>query len=170
MISVGELTDRKNQIVVLKALALIKSDHPELFSRLRYIMVGVGPNHDAYEKFIESHGLEKNVRMIGYRIDIPELLHASDLFVFPSHQEGLPVALMEALSSGINVICSKIRGNTDLVSEGLFEVDDVIGLEKKIVCSAGVDHRSIVGMQKRIQDFSIDVVEADMKRLFQIMD
>lgn len=125
MLSVGELTDRKNQIVVLKALASIKSYNPGLFRRLRYIIVGVGPNRDAYEKFIESHGLEKNVKMIGYRTDIPELLHACDLFVFPSHQEGLPVALMEALCSGIKVICSRIRGNTDLVSEGLFDENDI---------------------------------------------
>lgn len=169
MISVGELTDRKNQIVVLKALALIKSDHPELFSRLRYIIVGVGPNRDAYEKFIESHGLEKNVKMIGYRTDIPELLHACNLFVFPSHQEGLPVALMEALSSGINVICSKIRGNTDLVSEGMFEADDVIGLEKQIVCLISGDCK-YNRYEKRIYDFSIGVVEADMARLYKTMD
>ena len=133
MISVGELTDRKNQIVVLKALALIKSDHPELFSRLRYIIVGVGPNRDAYEKFIESHGLEKNVKMIGYRTDIPELLHACNLFVFPSHQEGLPVALMEALSSGIDVICSRIRGNIDLVSDRLFDENDIDTIANLIV-------------------------------------
>lgn len=164
MISVGELTDRKNQIVVLKALALIKSDHPELFSRLRYIIVGVGPNRDAYEKFIESHGLEKNVKMIGYRTDIPELLHACNLFVFPSHQEGLPVALMEALSSGIDVICSRIRGNIDLVSDRLFDENDIDTIANLIV---GNMYKPYTQTYINTFLFSIDRIMGIMKSIYE---
>ena len=52
---------------------------------------------------------------LGYRTDILEIYKASDICVFPSFQEGLPVALMEAMAVGLPVICSDIRGNTDLI-------------------------------------------------------
>ena len=57
--------------------------------------------------------------MLGFRSDVADIFAASDIYVFPSHQEGLPVALMEAMSVGMPVVCSKIRGNTDLIEEGI---------------------------------------------------
>ena len=56
---------------------------------------------------------------MGFRKDIGEICAASDLFVFPSLQEGLPVALMEAMACGLPVICSGIRGNVDLIQNGI---------------------------------------------------
>lgn len=59
----------------------------------------------------------------------------SDIFAFPSLQEGLPVALMEALAIGIPCVASKIRGNVDLIKEGkngeLFNLDSVQSLQLK---------------------------------------
>ncbi len=133
LISVGELSERKNQIVVLKALDVIKYTNPELFTKIKYIIVGQGILESRYKEYITSRRLETNVLLLGFRSDIPELLKSSDLFVFPSIQEGLPVALMEAMSSGIDVVCSNIRGNTDLVKEGLFEAEDVEELIRLIV-------------------------------------
>src|SRR5690606_17079104 len=54
-------------------------------------------------------------KLLGFRSDIDELTNISDLFVFPSFREGLSLALMEAMSSGLPIVCSKIRGNMDLV-------------------------------------------------------
>ena len=42
----------------------------------------------------------------------------SDIFLFPSLQEGLPVALMEAIAGGKSIVCSNIRGNEDLIENG----------------------------------------------------
>ena len=73
------------------------------------------------------------LKLVGYKSDIADLLHASDLFVFPSFQEGLPVALMEAMASGIPVVCSEVRGNIDLVDEGLFNPRSVRELNHSIL-------------------------------------
>ena len=81
-------------------------------------------------------GLESRVILAGYRKDVIELLHAVDCFVFPSYQEGLPVALMEAMAAGLPVVCSKIRGNVDLIIEGeggyFIDPDDYFALAEKV--------------------------------------
>ena len=109
VMSVGELDWNKNHKVVIEALAQIK--RPNVY----YVICGVGPLKDDLEAKVHEVGLEKQVKLLGYRKDIPDLLHASDVFAFPSFHEGLPVALMEAMAAGVPSICSEIRGCTDLV-------------------------------------------------------
>ena len=70
------------------------------------------------ERKIKKYQLEKQVKLIGYRKDIIDLLKISDCFIFPSKQEGLPVALLEAMAAGLPCICSDIRGNRDLGRRG----------------------------------------------------
>ena len=166
LISVGELSKRKNQIVVLKALYSIKQHSPETATRLKYIIVGQGNLDTTFKDYIESHGLKENVKLLGFRSDISDLLKCSDLFVFPSLQEGLPVALMEAISSGIEVVCSRIRGNMDLVSSGLFEADDIEGLERLItetVKHSGDRKNKNIGI---MVNYSIEQVQKDMKEIY----
>lgn len=64
---------------------------------------------------VNDFGLGDSVHFLGYRRDINELCCAADIFVFTSLQEGLPRALMEAMANGKAVVCSDIRGNTDLI-------------------------------------------------------
>ena len=70
------------------------------------------------EESIKHLCLEDYVQLLGFRRDVADVFAASDIYVFPSHQEGLPVALMEAMSVGMPVVCSKIRGNIDLIQDG----------------------------------------------------
>ena len=167
LISVGELSERKNQIVVLKALAEIKHLQPKIGNKLKYILVGKGSREEEYREFIKFHGLIENVQMLGFRSDIPELLHASDLFVFSSYQEGLPVALVEAMSSGVDVICSRIRGNTDLVSDGLFDPDNVDEVARLIM--EKVERRREKNGNPEIikMHFSAETVKQDVKEIYK---
>ena len=70
----------------------------------------------------DAYGID--LRLLGYRRACAELYAASDVFCFPSYREGLSVALMEAMASGLPVIASNIRGNVDLIDkEGGILVD-----------------------------------------------
>lgn len=104
MISVGELSTRKNHKIIVEALQEMPDDY-------WYVIVGKGELEDELISLDHTGRL----RLLGFRTDIVELLHAADLFVFPSLQEGLPVALMEAMAAGLPCIVSKIRGNVDLI-------------------------------------------------------
>ena len=108
MISVGELTKRKNHEVVIKALSKCQ------FNNIYYIICGSGILKNKLQNLIKKSNLDNRVYLLGYRKDIPELLNCCDCFIFPSRQEGLPVALMEASIMGLPTICSNIRGNKEL--------------------------------------------------------
>lgn len=110
IMSVGELTKRKNHMVVIEALACLKE-----FDIL-YVICGDGPLKAQLRAKAEKLGVRDRLKMLGFRKDIAELHKAADIFVFPSLQEGLPVAVMEAMASGLPIVASKIRGNEDLIS------------------------------------------------------
>lgn len=107
LLSIGELCTRKNHEVVIKALAKLNN------SNMVYLICGNGDLYGYLENL--SNQLKVDVKLLGFRKEIPEIFAATDIFVLPSLQEGLPVALMEAMAAGLPVICSQIRGNVDLI-------------------------------------------------------
>lgn len=111
VISVGEINDNKNYECVIRALDCMKRKD------VHYILCGQGYLEGELKQLAVSLDLEKRVHFLGYTSDIPDLLAASDIFVSSSLREGLPVSVIEALASGLPVVCSDIRGNRDLIEQ-----------------------------------------------------
>lgn len=109
LITVGELASGKNHRVVLEAIAKL----PNL--PLTYKICGEGTCDEALRQQAKELKIEDRVEFLGYRLDVIELLHQSDVFVFPSLREGLPVAMMEAMAAGLPVIALDIRGCRELI-------------------------------------------------------
>jgi glycosyltransferase involved in cell wall biosynthesis len=81
-------------------------------------------------------GLTERIQWLGYRADVPRLLNAADLFVFPSHIEGMSLALLEAMASAAAIVASDIPANAEVISEGtglLVPVSDATALSAAIV-------------------------------------
>ncbi len=112
VLSVGELQPWKNHEVILRAIE--KLQDPDI----KYYICGKGTLQGYLENLTRQLKLENQVRFLGYRADVPEILYATDIFAHPSKREGLPFALMEAMSSGLPIVCSDIRGNVDLIDDG----------------------------------------------------
>ena len=112
LLTVGELTPRKNQHVMIEAVSLLSNPKVKLF------ICGKGELESELKKQATELGIENQVVFLGYRKDIPNICCASDIFVFTSVQEGLPCALMEAMANGKPIVCSNIRGNVDLIDDG----------------------------------------------------
>lgn len=117
ILTVAEMTPNKNHITILKALARLK-DTPE-YEKMHYLICGRGEMWQSLEQSAKELGISDHVHFLGYRSDAPRLYGACDLFAFMSFREGLSVALMEAMSSGMPVVCTQIRGNTDLIENGI---------------------------------------------------
>lgn len=130
LFSVGELIKRKNHLAVIQALKQIDDPH------IHYVIAGDGELFDYLSESIRKLGLEKQVHLLGYRTDINRLCNCADVFILPSLQEGLSVALMEAMACEKPIIASKIRGNVDLIDDKvggvLVEPTDVDGFANAI--------------------------------------
>lgn len=113
MLTVGELTNRKNQKVILNAMAQLNDP------AMHYVLCGKGDQRDALERLAAELGIADRVHFLGYRLDVPEIYRMADCFAFSSIHEGLPFALMEAMQSGLPIVASRIRGNVDLIDDGV---------------------------------------------------
>lgn len=112
LLTVGELHKGKNQQCVIKAIGRLNNPH------IHYILCGKGEEHDSLYRLSTRCGIAGQVHFLGYRKDVAEIMLACDMFVFMSLREGLSRALMEAMASGMPVVCSSIRGNIDLIGNG----------------------------------------------------
>lgn len=108
--TIGEFIERKNYPVAIESFSCMKNTDSVL------IICGVGKLQNQMIELAQSLGVKDRVYFLGYRKDIANILAGSDIFLFPSKQEGLPVSVMEAMASGLPVVCSKIRGNIDLIT------------------------------------------------------
>ena len=95
IISAGELIERKNHEVIIKALA--KVNNPNLY----YAIAGKGPLEQHLKEVANSLGLSDRVIFLGFRTDVFELYHAADISAFPSKIEGLGLSGIEAMAAGI---------------------------------------------------------------------
>jgi glycosyltransferase involved in cell wall biosynthesis len=82
------------------------------------VLAGDGPERASCESLARTLGLERVVRFLGNRDDIPELLAAADLVVIPSHREGLGLSAVEALAAGKPVVAFDVGGLREVVSDG----------------------------------------------------
>ena len=96
-IHVGRLHEAKNHIFLLYVFAMLIKEIPNSM----LLLVGDGELSSGIEKQIEQLNLKSNVKMLGARTDIPDILNAADAFLFPSKWEGLPVTVVEAQASGL---------------------------------------------------------------------
>ena len=127
LLSVGELNKNKNHETVLQALSKLKDKN------FIYLICGRGVLKEYLERKIQELHIENKVKLLGYRNDVMEILKISDLFIFPSKREGLPVSVIEAMAAGLPVIASNVRGNRDLIAkENLFEPEDIAALTNLI--------------------------------------
>ena len=96
----------------------------------------MGNKESELKVLANKENIADNVHFLGYRIDIKELLNASDIFVMPSFREGLSISIMEAMASGLPCLVSQIRGNVDLLENGkggfLVLLDNIDIIEEKL--------------------------------------
>lgn len=171
IVSVGELTESKNHITLIRAMDRFRSE------KISCIICGTGPMRDQLEQKIKEMYLQDKVILAGYCTNIPDILRQSDFFAFPSQREGLSVALMEAMQAGLPVMAADIRGNQDLIRDGqggfLFNEnlpEDYIKSIQYLLKYPKQAKRMGKWNKKQVKNFSLDVVEKRMREIYMTVE
>ncbi|MDZ7752504.1 MAG: glycosyltransferase [Gammaproteobacteria bacterium] len=113
--TVGSLTPVKNHLGLIEAAARHCAQSGVTAT---FLIVGDGALRETLRARIEALGLSDRVLLHGPSDRIPEVLAASDVFVLPSHLEGMSNAILEAMASGLPVVAFRTGGNPELVDHG----------------------------------------------------
>lgn len=167
VLNIGEMITRKNQRAAIEAMSFVENDRSVL------LICGRGEKEQELRSLAEAKELKERVIFAGFRCDISEILKIADVFLFPSYQEGLPVAVIEAMAAGLPIICSNIRGNRDLVDRNggfLVEPDDVEAMGRYIdylsVMKASCSHMGEHN-EKTARKYSVDSVMLEMEKIYE---
>jgi len=133
ILTVGPFKIQKNPVAFVQLAKRVLQNIPEA----QFLMAGDGELRENVMQEIMANGLEKNVKLLGWRKDIPQLLAASDLFVLTSLWEGLPRAAVEALIVGKPVVAFAVDGLKELIQNGgngyLIPPNDITTLSQKVI-------------------------------------
>jgi len=168
ILSVGELNENKNHETVIRAVSLLND--PDIY----YIICGYGIKMMYLTACVNDYNVKDNVKLLGFRDDVDEIYNLSDVFILPSYREGLCLSLMEAMSCKLPVICSNIRGNTDLIKDksGGFLVSpkDVQGFAdavKKVKEDRLTADRMGDVNVKTVEKFTLPRILSEMKGIYE---
>ncbi|MBI2732614.1 MAG: glycosyltransferase family 4 protein [Aquabacterium sp.] len=172
VVNVASFYPVKAQDVLIKAAAKLKADGQPVTT----VFLGDGAERTKTEQLAESLGLgPDDVRFLGFRNDVPDILAASDIFVLPSRAEGLPMSILEAMSHRLPVVCTPVGGNPELVLDGehgkLTPVDDASALANAIgqLASDPVlrQRQGEAGYKRVTHDFSFDLTSQRYEAIYR---
>lgn len=173
ILTIGELSDRKNQEVIIRAMADMKDDN------VYYLLCGNGHNMEKYKAIAKELDVYDRVIFAGY-VDhekVLQLCHAIDIGAIPSKIEGLGLAGLEILASGHPLVGSNVHGIRDYLIDGKTGIsvdpDDYIGFAhaiKKMKEDKNF-YRSLVENTKKIaEQFDIEITKELMSEYYAIFD
>lgn len=169
MIYPANLVHEKNHSMLFDSLQIIVRETNDV----KLILPGQPICVDEYKKVLLDMGLIDYVDFLGYRRDIEKLVGLSDISVSPSKREGLPVNLIEAMAIGNAIVATDVRGNNDLVEDGvngyLVKVGDSETMAQRILELIGDrDKLSAFGRAShaRVEVFSTDSVNREMTDIY----
>jgi sugar transferase (PEP-CTERM/EpsH1 system associated) len=169
--TVGNLRPVKNQALLLQAVQQVCTR----YNHVRVVIIGDGPLRVQLVGMAEALGIHKQVRFLGARSEIPELLNAMDIFVLPSLSEGLPMSVLEAMSCGLPVVATRVGGMPEVVVDGqtglLVASEDTQQLARALeTLVQQQDTRMTLGQQGRkrvVEYFSLHRMVRDYQTLYE---
>lgn len=164
----GRFVEQKNHMGLLSIFQRVL----EYIPNAELLLAGDGPLRSMVENAIEQHALSNTVRLLGSRDDVPSLMTMSDVFLFPSIHEGLPMVALEANAAGLPLVGSQIPGLVEAVQDGetalLHDVDDIEGMARSVIQLIDdplfAKQLAVAGRHRIEENFS---VEASANRLLQ---
>lgn len=169
LLSVGELSSRKNHQVVIKALGEIED------SSIYYVIAGQGEDYENYKRLADDVGIGNRLILLGARTDVDELCVAADVFVHPSVREGLGIAPLEGMAAGLPLISSYVNGIKDYTEDGVsgvcvqnpLDVDEMKKAILRMRDDADLRENVTVNNKKTVEKFSLEASKNVMNEIYE---
>jgi glycosyltransferase involved in cell wall biosynthesis len=113
VLNVARLTQQKAQADLVTAAALVRRERADI----TFTIVGDGELREQLARQIESESLADGVELAGFRSDVTRVLQDADVFALPSHDEGMPISLLEAVAAGVPVIATAVGDVPKLIRD-----------------------------------------------------
>lgn len=138
LLFVSRLIERKGLQDFLPQLFEIKKECEKKGYCLKLFVVGDGPYRDTLESIVKNECVEDIVEFCGQKDkrELPEYYSNADLFIFPSHKEGMPNVVLEAMSYGLPIVMTACEGSMELIDGNGYAVP-VIEFAEKIIALCG---------------------------------
>lgn len=117
VLAIGRLSREKGHVDLLDAFGLLQRSYPQLKTRL--LIVGDGPERGALEAAASSNGIGERVIFAGQLSDVSAYYAAADVMALPSHSEGSPYVLLEAMAEALPVVATSVGGVPEMVEDGV---------------------------------------------------
>ena len=115
MLAVGRLSREKAQIDLISAFKLMRDNNPQLKSKV--VIVGDGPERATLAAAVRSCGFEKDVVFAGQQSEVRPYYAMAEVFVLPSHSEGSPNVLLEAMAAGVAIVATTVGGVPEMIED-----------------------------------------------------
>jgi len=109
-----------SRLVPGKGICDLVSVAPDLlreYPETQFLIAGEGPEKQNFEELVRKLGISRNVTFLGFQSDMKKFYGAIDIFVLPSHNEGLPMTILEAMAGGRTVVATRVGGIPQVVRE-----------------------------------------------------
>lgn len=170
ILTVAEFIKRKNYNTMLKTIAQLKNEN------IKFLICGTGRDKKEIESLIEKLQIQDKVQLLGYRKDINSIMNASDIFFLPSHQEGLTLSIIEALNFGLPVVTSDVRGNRDLIDNGVngfvCNANDYLALAdciKKLMRDPELMKTISNNNLIKAKNYDIEMVKQELEKIYEVI-
>ena len=156
---VGRFFKQKNHTFILDIFYNVLKRRKDSY----LLLVGDGELRGEIERKAEELGIRSNVKFLGIRDDIPEIITAMDVFLFPSLHEGFPITLIEAQATGVKCVISSVIDKNSILSENTLSVnlEDAVEHWSEVILNPSLKNNDF----RNIDDYDISKIT---KRLLEV--
>ena len=171
ILNVGELLPNKNQKMAIKMMKKVVEYNPASM----LLIAGNGQEKSELEKVIQEEGLENNVQLLGYCLNLQDYQHIANVLAACSYREGLPLNLVEAMLSGTPIVASENRGHRELIEDGitgfLVKKNDTEAMAEKVIWlleHSEKEDEMVSNALEKGKLYSFTTVKQELSRIYEL--
>ncbi len=169
--AIGRLFPEKGHEDLIHAIALLKREHA---GPIRCVIAGVGPERERLGALIGDLGVSEEVRLLGRRNDVPDLIRALDVAVLSSRREGSPLAVMEYMAGAAPIVATAVGGVPELIEDGVHGLLVKPGAPAELAAAIGtlLKDRPLASRlgqaahERQLAKFDIDIVVRQLEGIY----